>query len=57
VLGRFAVRLDDLPAAGDECVVMGAMVGEEGRKAFTVSTLYGPAGTVLATARSTWIAL
>jgi hypothetical protein len=57
VLGRCAVRLDDLPAAGDECVVMGAMVGEEGRKAFTVSTLYGPAGTVLATARSTWIAL
>jgi hypothetical protein len=57
VLGRCAVRIETLPAAGDECVVMGAMVGEDGRKAFAVSTLYGPTGAVLATARSTWIAL
>jgi len=57
LLGRCAVRIDELPAPGDECVVMGAMVGEDGRKGFTVSTLYSPAGIVLATARATWIAL
>jgi len=57
LLGRCAVRIDELPAPGDECVVMGAMVGEDGRKGFTVSTLYSPAGTLLATARATWIAL
>jgi hypothetical protein len=57
VLGRCAAQVDALPAPGDECVVMGAVVGEDGRKAFTLTTLYGPSGTVLATARATWIAL
>jgi hypothetical protein len=36
---------------------MGTMTGEDGRKAFTVSSLYGPDGDLLATARGTWIAL
>ncbi len=57
VLGRIAARVDALPAPGQKCVVMGQMTGEEGRKAFTVSSLYGPRGELLATARGTWIAL
>jgi hypothetical protein len=57
VLGRIAARVDDLAQAGQHCVVMGAMTGEQGRKAFTLTTLYGPDGTVLAAARATWVAI
>ncbi len=57
VLGRIAARIDGVPTPGDECVVMGRMVGEQGRKAFTQSSLYGPAGALLATAHAVWIAL
>jgi hypothetical protein len=57
VLGRIAARVDALPAAADGCVVMGAFLGQEGRKADVISTVYGPDGTVLALARATWIAL
>lgn len=57
VLGRLAVRLDALPAPGEECVVMGRMVGEDGRKAYAHTTLYAPNGAVLADARATWVAL
>ena len=57
VLGRLSARVDALPAAGDGCVVMGALVATEGRKAEVLSTVYGPDGTVLALARATWIAI
>jgi hypothetical protein len=57
VLGRMVARVDALPAAGDGCVVMGAFLGQEGRKAQVLSTVYGPEGGVLALARATWIAL
>jgi hypothetical protein len=57
VLGRCAVWIDALPGPGDACVVMGEMTGQDGRKAFARSTLYGPAGDVLAVSKSTWIAL
>jgi hypothetical protein len=57
VLGRLAVRSVRRPQAADRCIVMGEMTGEDGRKAFTRTTLYDPAGGVLALARATWIAL
>ncbi|WP_200206757.1 hypothetical protein [Micromonospora coerulea] len=57
VLGRIAAVVAGLPAPGDECVVTGAMVGGEGRKAEVHSSLYGPDGTLLGYARATWIAL
>jgi hypothetical protein len=57
VLGRLAAHLHALPEAGEHCVVMGAMTGEDGRKAFTRSTLYGSDGRLLAAARATWVAL
>jgi hypothetical protein len=56
VLGRMAARVIAVPQPGDECVVMGLMVGEEGRKAYVRSSLVGPGGDVLAVARATWIA-
>jgi hypothetical protein len=57
VLGRISARVDALPVAGDGCVVMGALVGEEGRKAYVRTTVYGPDGAVLAVAAATWVAL
>jgi len=57
VLGRMAARVDGMPAPGDQCVVMGRMVGQEGRKAYVRSTLYGSSGVVLATSRATWLAV
>jgi hypothetical protein len=57
VLGRLAAHLHALPEGGERCVVMGALMSEDGRKAFTRSTLYGSDGRLLAAARATWVAL
>jgi hypothetical protein len=57
LLGRLTARVDSLPAPGERCVVMGAMTGEDGRKAYTRSCLYGADGGLLAAARATWIAI
>ncbi|MER5333305.1 hypothetical protein [Micromonospora sp. NPDC002717] len=57
VLGRIAAVVAALPEPGDECVVTGAMVGGEGRKALVHTSLYAPDGTLLAWARATWIAV
>ncbi|MDO3702307.1 hypothetical protein Q3W71_11525 [Micromonospora sp. C28SCA-DRY-2] len=57
VLGRIAATVHALPAPGDECVVTGATVGGEGRKALVHTSLYGPTGQLLGTARATWVAL
>ncbi|MEV4707349.1 hypothetical protein [Actinoplanes sp. NPDC049316] len=57
LLGRIAAAVDALPAAGEECVVVGAPVSAEGRKAVVDSTVYAPDGSPLARARATWVAL
>ena len=57
VLGRLTARVDAIPAVGDQCVVMGQCVAEEGRKAHVLSTVYSPQGTVVGRARATWIAV
>ncbi|PZF92564.1 hypothetical protein [Micromonospora deserti] len=57
VLGRIAAVVAAPPDPGDECVVTGAMVGGEGRKALVHTSLYGPDGALLGWARATWIAL
>jgi hypothetical protein len=57
VLGRMALRLDELPDPGEEHVVMGWQVSLEGRKAFTGSALFTAGGRVLAVAQQTWIAV
>lgn len=57
VLGRMAAVVAALPAAGDECVVVGATVRTEGRKALVHSALYGPEGDPIGYARATWIAI
>jgi len=57
VLGRMTCRVDELPAVGDDHVVMGWVVSEEGRKVHTASALYTADGKPLAVAQQTWIAL
>lgn len=57
VLGRFTARVTALPAAGDECVVTGALRSLEGRKAYVDTALYAPDGGCLAHAGATWIAI
>ncbi|MFF5079964.1 hypothetical protein ACFY36_23170 [Actinoplanes sp. NPDC000266] len=56
VLGRIAAEVTALPEVGTTCVVVGAAVEFSGRKALVGSTVYGPEGDRLATARATWIA-
>ncbi|WBB51579.1 hypothetical protein O3597_02005 [Verrucosispora sp. WMMA2044] len=57
VLGRIAARIEALPRPDDECVVTGAVIGTEGRKAFVHTSLYAPDGHPLGHARATWIAV
>ena len=56
LLGRFAVRIDELPDVGERCVVVGWPLGEEGRKLYAGTALFGDRGRPLARARATWIA-
>lgn len=55
VLGRITAQISDVPQVGDTCVVMGRLVGIDGRKSFTATTVHGPGGNVLARALATWI--
>jgi hypothetical protein len=57
VLGRMTARVDRAPGAGEDVVVMGELLGEDGRKFFTATTAYGAGGDVLGLARATWIVL
>jgi hypothetical protein len=56
LLGRFAVRIDELPQAGERCVVLAWPLGEDGRKLYAATALFGEHGRVLARGRATWIA-
>ncbi|SCE94853.1 hypothetical protein GA0070607_3555 [Micromonospora coriariae] len=56
LLGRIAAVVTALPSPGDECVVTGALIRAEGRKALVHTSLYGPDGALLGAARATWIA-
>jgi hypothetical protein len=55
VLGRMTARIDRLPEEGEPCVVVGWPLGEEGRKLFAGTALYGRDGMPLAVARQVWI--
>ncbi|NED95625.1 hypothetical protein G1H11_09900 [Phytoactinopolyspora alkaliphila] len=57
VLGRVTAQVDDVPAAGESCVVMGRLLGTEGRKTWTATTVYGADGRRLGSAHATWITI
>jgi hypothetical protein len=56
LLGRFAVAIERLPARSERCVVVAWPLGEEARKLYAGTALYGEDGRPLARARATWIA-
>ena len=56
VLGRLSARVEHLPHAEEPCVVMAWPLGDEGRKLYAGTALFGEDGRVLGSARATWIA-
>lgn len=55
LLGTMTGIVDDAPYVHDRCVAVGGIVGREGRKIRTASTLYDEDGRVLGRAQSVWI--
>jgi hypothetical protein len=55
VLGRLAAQVEHLPHPSERCVVMGWPLGEDGRKLYAGTALFGEDGRVLGSARATWI--
>jgi hypothetical protein len=56
VLGRLTARVERVPEAGEECVVVAWSLGSEGRKHEAGTALYGGSGDLLGLARALWIA-
>jgi hypothetical protein len=55
VLGRITARIDALPSAGEEHVLMSWPLGFDGRKAESGAALLRAGGELLAAARAIWI--
>lgn len=55
LLGRFAVTIDELPEPTGRCVVLAWPLGEDRRKLYAATALFGENGRLLARARATWI--
>lgn len=57
VLGRMTAAVAAVPDGGEDCVVMGQLLGVEGRKTWTASTVYGADGRELGQAHAIWISI
>jgi hypothetical protein len=55
LLGRMHAQVDGLPELGERCVVVAWPIGQEGRKGFAGTALFGEDQRVLGLARQTWI--
>lgn len=55
VLGRMTAQVLRRPAAGEQLRSVGLLRRHEGRKFFTATALYSPAGDLLGRAEQTWI--
>jgi hypothetical protein len=55
VLGRMTARIDRVPDAGEPCAVASWPLGEDGRKLYAGTALFGGDGELLALAEQTWI--
>ncbi len=55
MLGRMGAAIAAIPPSGEPSVVIGWRIGEDGRKRYAGSALFGIDGDLLAAARSTWI--
>ncbi|MDQ3422862.1 MAG: hypothetical protein M3510_05625 [Actinomycetota bacterium] len=57
VLGTMSAAIDAHAEVGERHIIMGLLLGHEGRKTFTASTLHDSDGRVVARAEHTWIAV
>jgi hypothetical protein len=57
VLGRLTAHVEATPEPGERCVVVGWPLGEDGRKRFAGTALFGEGERLLGLARATWILL
>ena len=57
LLGRMSARIETRPLPGDRCVIVAWEAGRDGRKRVAEAAAYDEAGTSLAVARATWIAV
>jgi hypothetical protein len=57
VLGRLTAQVHALPHVGEPCVVVGRLLGAEGRKVWTTTTTYDSSGRELGRAHATWVAI
>lgn len=55
VLGQITARVDALPVAGEEHVVVGELRGAEGRKVWSATSAYASDGLLVGTAEAVWI--
>ena len=55
VLGQLTARVDRVPTAGEECVVVARRLGSDGRKHGAVTALFTASGELLGLARALWI--
>jgi hypothetical protein len=57
LLGRMSARIETRPCPGERCVITAWQTGRDGRKRVAEAAAHGEAGTLLAVARATWIAV
>jgi hypothetical protein len=55
VLAQFTARVDRVPGAGEDCVVVARHLGSDGRKHGAVTALFAASGELLGLARALWI--
>ena len=55
VLGRLKAHVEHLPRPGERCVVLGWPLGEDGRKRYAGTALFGEDDRLLGSACATWI--
>lgn len=57
LLGRMSARIEARPRPGERCVITAWETGRDGRKRVAEAAAHDEAGTLLAVARATWIAV
>lgn len=57
LLGRMSARIEARPHPGEPCIITAWPTGRDGRKRAAEAAVHDEAGTLLAVARTTWIAV
>ena len=57
LLGRMSARIQTRPRPGDRCIITAWPTGRDGRKRMAEAALHDETGTLLAMAKTTWIAV